>query len=176
MAENNLGPFDGPGIVDSIGAKNDLTKVMSASLGKNGPDWWCQESNANEELLLLTTQQQPAPKERKRSRVLQTSTHAFIDPVSPYAKNWLNRGRCSLEGATLLLFLLRPLFEINEKQWKLSNLSKNSSKWREFCTKCLECKEMFARFFSYVRRYVKLGKSPMSSGISAPFECDTLLF
>ena len=88
-----------------------FTSWMRWSLGKNGPDWWCQESNANEELLLLTTQrQQPAPKERKRSRVLQTSTHAFIDPVSPYAKNWWNRGRCSLEGATLLLFLLRPLF------------------------------------------------------------------
>ena len=85
-----------------------FTSWMRWSLGKNGPDWWCQESNANEKLLLLT--QQPAPKERKRSRVLQTSTHAFIDPVSPYAKNWLNRGRCSLEGATLLLFLLRPLF------------------------------------------------------------------
>ena len=80
------------------------------SLGsKNGPDWWCQESNANEELLLLT--QQPAPKERKRSRVLQTSTHAFIDPVSPYAKNRFNRGRDSLEGATIVIVLAAPPFE-----------------------------------------------------------------
>ena len=79
------------------------------SLGsKNGPDWWCQESNANEELLLLT--QQPAPKERKRSRVLQTSTHAFIDPVSPYAKNRFNRGRDSLEGATIVIVLAASPF------------------------------------------------------------------
>ena len=55
MAENNLGPFDGPGIVDSIGAKNDLTKVMSASLGKNGPDTDYEEDD--ETMMSLTSNQ-----------------------------------------------------------------------------------------------------------------------
>ena len=55
MAENSAGPFAGPDIVDDISIKNDLSKVLTTSAGKNSPEIDCDEED--ETMMSLTSDQ-----------------------------------------------------------------------------------------------------------------------
>ena len=55
MAENDFGPFEGPDVVDKNGVRNDLSKVISACAGKNGPELDYEEED--ESMMTLTANQ-----------------------------------------------------------------------------------------------------------------------
>ena len=88
MAESNLGPFDGPGIVNKTGVINDLSKVLSASIGKNGQDVDYEEED--ETMMSLTSKQikEAFTSKGKDTQSIKTFVRSYnLSPLKDERKN-----------------------------------------------------------------------------------------